>query len=66
MTEKDRDNGIKLDRAVMTYLRSSDFERLAKIAKDKGDIPESTLARMYIIEGIKRDEALKAEASVSK
>jgi hypothetical protein len=66
MSDKEKENGIKLDRAVMTYLRTSDFERLAKIAKEKGDIPESTLARMYIIEGIKRDESPSAEDSASK
>lgn len=41
---------------MLVKMRKSDFERLSKIAKEKGDIAESTLARMYIIEGIRRDE----------
>ncbi len=49
------DNAI-LDRPMLVKMRKSDFERLSKIAKEKGDIAESTLARMYIIEGIRRDE----------
>jgi len=52
-------DGNGLEKAVMVKLKNSDFDRLAKIAKDMGDVPESTLARMYIIEGIKRDEIHK-------
>ncbi len=59
-------DGNGLEKAMQVKLKNSDFDRLSKIAKDMGDIPESTLARIYVIDGIKRQEALNAEESASK